>query len=76
MPFHSECHEGVARVMDRADRLAVIAAEQLLKRYLDNHCLAADQEGLSVVCDCPLCHDTRTYLGLPTWTHPESASTR
>jgi len=45
-------------------------ADKLLKRYLDNHCQAADQEGMSTRCECQLCHDTRTYLGLPTWTPP------
>jgi hypothetical protein len=42
-------------------------AEKLLKRYLDNHCQAADQEGMSVLCECRLCKDTRVYLGMPTW---------
>ena len=37
-------------------------AEILLRRYLDAHCQASDQEGRSVRCECALCQDTRTYL--------------
>jgi len=34
----------------------------LLKRYLDNHCANADCEGMSVLCECKLCRETRTAL--------------
>ncbi len=34
----------------------------LLKRYLDNHCAAADAEGMSTLCECRLCLDTRAVL--------------
>ena len=37
-------------------------AEILLRRYLDAHCQAMDQEALSVLCECALCQDTWTYL--------------
>ena len=38
--------------------------EKLLKRYLDNHCQASDQEGMSVLCECQLCRDTRMILDM------------
>lgn len=34
----------------------------LLKRYLDNHCANADAEGMSALCECKLCLDTRLEL--------------
>jgi hypothetical protein len=34
----------------------------LLKRYLDNHCANADVEGMSVLCECKLCLDTRALI--------------
>ena len=36
--------------------------EKLLKRYLDNHCANADAEGMSTLCECKLCIDTRVLL--------------
>lgn len=42
-------------------------AEKLLKRYLDNHCANADAEGMSTLCECKLCQDTRTELGMPVY---------
>lgn len=38
--------------------------EQLLKRYLDNHCSNADAEGMSALCECKLCLETRAQLGM------------
>jgi hypothetical protein len=37
---------------------------KLLKRYLDNHCQAADQEGMSALCECRLCLETRQFIFL------------
>jgi predicted RNase H-like HicB family nuclease len=34
----------------------------LLKRYLQNHCEHADAEGMSGLCECQLCQDTRKAL--------------
>jgi hypothetical protein len=39
------------------------AGPALLKRYLDNHCQAADQDGMSALCECRLCLDTRAHVG-------------
>ena len=36
----------------------------LLRRYLDSHCHAADREGMSALCECSLCLDTRAALAL------------
>jgi hypothetical protein len=41
---------------------------QLLQRYLDNHCAQADAEGMSALCECRLCLDTRALI------RPEAAS--
>lgn len=41
----------------RDDRLSA-----LLCRYLDNHCANADAEGMSTLCECRLCRDTRRAL--------------
>lgn len=40
------------------------ALQQLLKRYLDNHCSNADAEGMSALCECKLCLETRAQLGM------------
>lgn len=39
-----------------------ISLSSLLKRYLDNHCQNADAEGMSALCECKLCIDTRNAL--------------
>ena len=44
---------------------AVLRVRQLaalLRRYLDNHCAASDQEGMSALCECRLCLATRAAL--------------
>lgn len=46
---------------DERDRL-----RKLVARYIDNHCTNADAEGASTACDCTLCRDARTELGLST----------
>jgi hypothetical protein len=38
----------------------------LLGRYLDNHCANADAEGMSVLCECRLCLETRAALAAAT----------
>lgn len=35
------------------------ALRGLLRRYLDNHCANADVEGMSTLCECKLCVETR-----------------
>lgn len=42
------------------DRIAELV--KLLKRYLDNHCANADAEGMSALCECQLCLDTRKVV--------------
>lgn len=37
----------------------------LLRRYLDNHCANSDAEGMSTLCECQLCRDTRRFLRRP-----------
>ena len=39
-----------------------VALEKLLRRFLDNHCQNADSEGMSALCECKLCLDTRAAL--------------
>jgi hypothetical protein len=45
-------------------RVRLERLEQLLKRYLDNHCANADAEGMSALCECRLCLDTREAIGI------------
>lgn len=57
------------------DRYLAMCAEKekleaLLKRYLDHHCQSADQEGMSTLCECKLCYDTRTALGMKVYGAP------
>lgn len=35
---------------------------ELLQRYLDSHCANSDAEGMSALCECKLCQDTRAAL--------------
>jgi hypothetical protein len=51
-------HVEHARALNRRDTVLHV----LLKRYLDNHCANADAEGLSALCECRLCRDTRRTL--------------
>lgn len=37
-------------------------AEALLRRYLDNHCQLADSDGMSALCECKLCVETRVAV--------------
>lgn len=48
-------------------------AEKLLKRYLDNHCANSDAEGMSTLCECKLCTDTRTFLKMPVYSGRRSS---
>lgn len=43
-----------------------VSPTALLKRYLDNHCANADAEGMSTLCECQVCLDTRAALFAPT----------
>ena len=56
---HRDC--AIAALLVDRDALltALETLDQLLGRYLDNHCQAADQEGMSALCECRLCLDTR-----------------
>jgi hypothetical protein len=38
----------------------------LLRRYLDNHGANADAEGMSAICECRLCLDTRAWVKVAT----------
>lgn len=42
-----------------------VSPNKLLTRYLDNHCANVDAEGVSGLCECQLCKDTRGALGMP-----------
>lgn len=44
------------------DEPPVAVLRRLLRRYLDNHCQASDQEGASALCECRLCLETRAAL--------------
>jgi hypothetical protein len=58
--------EGKAPV-DRANARQIAASPDLvtlLGRYLDNHCMSADAEGGSTLCECGLCKDTRAVLAV------------
>lgn len=51
------------------NEMALRATKQarLLRRYLDNHSNNADTEGMSALCECKLCQETRNLLsGKPT----------
>jgi hypothetical protein len=48
----------------RQHDLRVRAYHDLLRRFLDNHCQSSDQQGTSSLCECRLCNDTRTTLGI------------
>lgn len=42
--------------------LLVDGSIALLRRYLQNHCENADADGMSTLCECRLCLDTRAEL--------------
>jgi len=56
--WNSECDARHAAEA-RAD-----AAEAALRKYLDNHCANADAEGVSALCECRLCLETRQLLAI------------
>ena len=51
----------------RKERERLVILEALLKRYLTNHCQNTDAEGMSALCECRLCLDTREALGIVTF---------